>query len=324
MGEAARTAVREPGVETAEQYARRVHLLAVIFVVLFATAIVGIALLVWKAQFFVTLAQRSNVETLVLAFFLVFFAYVTTLSAPSLPGAARIAYYALLARASGNRVEVERKKMRTLGPPQGDPPVAMLNLVLEREDQPGQPFDVVVADDAGPAGRVHVDGVRLTHLEAHGCGSNDLLLFFVHQVNHLVGQRGVQQKLDVVNWKTIDDEPGEQYSSLVQFARNLERQLGAQELWPKVRLTDAECRELERRLATVCPAVRDEAFLPDWEYYADHKVPVIPEPLGLVSLGRSEPRADPVASMGCAVLVVLAVVAVLVIFIFFPPWVPGK
>jgi hypothetical protein len=46
--------------------------------------------------------------------------------------------------------------------------------------------------------------------------------------------------------------------------------------------------------------------------------------LGLVSLRRNERRVDPVASMGCAVLVVLAVVFVLAIFVVFPPWVPGK
>jgi hypothetical protein len=50
-------------------------------------ALIGIGLLVWKAQLFVTLTQRSNVETLTLAFFLVFFAYLGILSARGAVGA---------------------------------------------------------------------------------------------------------------------------------------------------------------------------------------------------------------------------------------------
>src|SRR5581483_1414570 len=114
-----------------------------------------------------------------------------------------------------------------------------------------------------------------------------------------------------------------QYFGLVGFARNLERQLGADALWPKVRLTDDDCAELERLLAQLCPALRDEAFLPDWEYSAEHKLPIIPEPLGLVSLSREERRADPIATMGCAVLVVLISVVIIALLILFPPWVPG-
>ena len=63
--------------------------------------------------------------------------------------------------------------------------------------------------------------------------------------------------------------------------------------------------------------------MPDWEYAGEHKLPIIPEPLGLVSLSRSERRVDPVASMGCAVVVVLGTVLILAAFILFPPWVPG-
>ena len=100
--------------------------------------------------------------------------------------------------------------------------------------------------------------------------------------------------------------------------------LRAPELWPKVALSDADCAELERRLTAVCPALRNEAFLPHWDYAGEHKLPLIPEPLGLVSLSRTERRVDPEASMGCAVLVVLGAVAVLALFVKFPPWVPGS
>lgn len=71
-------------------------------------------------------------------------------------------------------------------------------------------------------------------------------------------------------------------------------------------------------------ALRDEAYLPDWEYSADHKVPLIPEPLGLASLTRTERSADPVASMGVAVAVVFMALVALVLLIVFPPWIPGS
>lgn len=323
MTDIGRTLIREPGAGEPGQYARRVFTLAAAYVGLFGGAVAGVALLIWKAQLYVTLSQRSNVETLVLAFLLVFFGYVAILSARGVPGAARIASYELLARATGDRAAVERRKMEVLGPPRTSWPVVMLNVILEREGRPGEPFEIAVADGAGSMGPVRVDGARLTHVPAHRGGSNDLLAFVAVQVAEIVRRRGVEREVDVVAWKKIDDEATEQYYGLVEFARNLQRHLGAGDLWPKVVLTDADCHELERRLAAICPALRNEAFLPDWEYQAEHKVPIVPEPLGLVSLARTERRVDPVTSMGCAVLVVLAVVAILALFIVAPPWVPG-
>jgi hypothetical protein len=90
-----------------------------------------------------------------------------------------------------------------------------------------------------------------------------------------------------------------------------------------VRLSAAECRDLESSLSDICAALRDEGFLPHWDYQAEHKLPIIPEPLGLISLSRTEQRVDPVSSMGCALLVVIAVLGILVLFIVIPPWVPG-
>src|SRR5947207_3138039 len=94
-------------------------------------------------------------------------------------------------------------------------------------------------------------------------------------------------------------------------------------LWPCVMLTAEHCEEVARRLAKITPALLDEALLPDWEYQAEHKLPVIPEPLGFVSLGRSAKRADPVATMGFATLMVLLTLAVIVLFVLDKPWVPG-
>jgi hypothetical protein len=318
------TAIRETESHGPQEYRRRVRHLALAYTGLFAGSIAGIALLIWQAQLYVTLSQRSNVETLTLAFLFVFFAYVAYLSAGGAWGALRIAYYAIRVRVGGDHDEIERQKARTLASHRGSPPAVALNMVLEREREAGGSFRLAITDTAGAAGQIEIDGAEVRHLEALSGGSNSLLAFFVHQVNQVLQESGREGGLDIVTWKKIDDEQTEQHLGLVRFARNLERHLGAEALWPKRKLTDEDCRELERRLSEVCPALRNEAFLPDWEYEARHQLPLIPEPLGLISLQRTERRVDPVASMGCAVLVVAAVVLVLAVFIVVPPWVPGK
>jgi hypothetical protein len=90
-----------------------------------------------------------------------------------------------------------------------------------------------------------------------------------------------------------------------------------------VTLTDADCHVLEARLSEICPGLRSEAMLPQWEYSGDHKLPLIPEPLGLFSLGVGEKRVDPIASMGAATLIVGATVLGFAFVIVLPPWVPG-
>ena len=74
MASLADQAIREPDVETAERYKQRVHRLAAAYTTMFVGALVGIGLAVWQAQLYVTLSQRSNVETLTLAFVIVFLA----------------------------------------------------------------------------------------------------------------------------------------------------------------------------------------------------------------------------------------------------------
>ena len=89
-------------------------------------------------------------------------------------------------------------------------------------------------------------------------------------------------------------------------------------------LTEQDIETLTREAAELCPVLRNETHLPDLEYEAHHQLPIIPEPLAFVSLSRQEQRADPEASMGCALIMMLVMLAILVLFIFFPPWVPGK
>jgi hypothetical protein len=110
---------------------------------------------------------------------------------------------------------------------------------------------------------------------------------------------------------------------MVEFARNLSGALSV-ETWPRVRLSRRDCEELEELFSAICPALRNESLLPQWEYTADHKLPLIPEPLGLFSLSVSEKRVDPLASMGAAAFIVLATVLALVLVAVIPPWVPGN
>lgn len=316
-------AIREPDVQSPQRYAQRVHRLALAYTGLCAGSIAGIVLVVWRAQFYVTLSQRSNVETLTLAFLLIFFAYLIVLSAPGAYGAARIAWYTLLARRQPSWEDGERRKVRALGATPGEPTTVALNLALERADHAKAAFTLPVADRAGSMGEIVVDGAKLTYRHTLKEGSNALLAFFVEQVNQTISGRGAETRLDVVEWKSISDESAEEYLSLTQFARNLERRLDAEELWPKRILTDEDCARIEKQLTAVCPALRNEAFLPRWEYQGQHQLPLIPQPLGLISLTRSEKRVDPLASMGCAVVIVLVMVFILALIIIFPPWVPG-
>src|SRR4051794_23254120 len=87
MSDLSRYLVREPGVADARDYQRRVRRLALCYIALFVLSSAGIAVLIWRAQLFVSLTQRSNVETLTLAFMLVFFAYLVILSTPGTWGA---------------------------------------------------------------------------------------------------------------------------------------------------------------------------------------------------------------------------------------------
>lgn len=315
--------VDEPGARSPADYARRVLGLAVLYPLVTLSAAAGEALLVWRVKALVTLTQRSNVETLVLAFFAVFFAYVGYLGARGAAGGLRILAWRALGRARRGVEGVERAKHARLGPARGDGPTVALNVVLERSERPNQPFSLRVSDAAGAMGRIEVDGARIRHAPERRDGSSNLLAFFAHQVDELAGTPQGRE-VDVVAWGALDDEGTHQLLALVDFARNLGEALGRPGLWPRVVLDDATCAELERRLSALCPALREEALLPHWEYQAEHKLPIVPEPLGLVALGRTEKRADPLPALGSLTAVVLIAVAILIAVLAAPPWIPGK
>ena len=129
--------------------------------------------------------------------------------------------------------------------------------------------------------------------------------------------------LDIVEWKKLDEEAAEQYLSLVAFAGNLSRRFDTGSLWPTLQLLPEECAEVERRLAAVARTLRLEALLPDWEYRGEHKLPIIPEPLGLLTLSVDKRRVDPLASMGAALFVLVVALGLFAYMAVWPPWVPG-
>ena len=313
--------IREPSVDSPQQYAHRVKLLALAYAVLFFTSIAGIVLIVQWAKLFVTLAQRSNVETLALLFFIAFFAYFVVISWRGAKCALRLLWFQIVHRLSGTDLEVI--KIAALKPASGESWSIALNVVLDREDAEG-PCYIEVADEYGSMGKVEIDGACLKHIQTYGDGSTDALIYCVHQLAGMLAAAGYQREISIVEWKSIDDEAMNKYLAMVDFARNLQRHLGVDETWPSVRLTTAQCEELQRRMAKICPAMRSESFLPDWEYSAEHKLPLIPEPLGLLSLGHSEKRVDAVSSMGAAAVIVVVSVLTFLAFIVAPPWVPGS
>ena len=319
--DAARRLVREPDVSDPRHYRRRVAELAAIYVAIFTLSVTGVALLLLQGRLFVTLSQRSNVETLTIAFFLLFFGYIAFISARGAWGGLRIGAFRLAARFGGDATDVERQKIAALGRSIKRQAVAV-NLLLERAGHPGEPFELRVADEAGSVGTIYVDGARIEHRAGHREGSNNFLAYFVRQVSAVLGSD--PEELDVVQWKSVDDEGWFQYVARVESMRLLGRRLGGDPLWPRLVLSQAHCDELERRMVAVCRAVREEAFLPPLEYEGEHKIPIIPEPLGIISLGRRERRVDPLSSMGTALVIVALVVALLAWFIVRPPWVPGR
>jgi hypothetical protein len=312
-----RALLEEPGVSDPQHYARRVLWLAMVHPSLFASCVVGLVLLIWRGQFFVTLSQRSNVETLTLAFLLLFFAYFAVLTFRGALGALRVLWFRIRRRVGRSVDAVEAKKQAALGRT-GNGSSAALDKRIELEGRPDAAWELDVRDAAGSVGRIRVDGLRIDHVDAFRGGSNTLLAYVAGRLSKLSGT-----DVTIVHWKSTDEESLLQYATAAEALHQLGRKLDAT-VWPTIRISDATRASLERELAELCPALRDEAFLPDWEFQGEHKLPIIPEPLGIISLSRSERRVDPLSSLTAALIIVCAVVGVIAFFLVRPPWVPSR
>jgi hypothetical protein len=308
----AKWVIKEPSIANARAYSHRVWALAAIYSLIFLCSLAGEIVLLWNSKLFIALAQRSNVETLTIAFFLVFFLYLMAVSSPGVLGTTRLLFH----EATGGKKPFQRRS--------SDPLAAVaLNRCVEIEGMPGAEFRLTVGDDRGVLGELIFDGARLSHETFGRNGSSNLLSFVVGQIRDILGKRGVNVPFDITHWKILDDEETETYLALVKFSQYLSKALQSEALWPTLVLREADREELARRLREVCPALRRESFFPDWEYRAEHKLPIIPEPLGLITLQRSEKRVDPISSMGAVLVVALIALALSSLMVFWPPWVPG-
>jgi hypothetical protein len=317
--------VRKQSTLKVRQYELRVYRLAATYCGILITATTAIVLIVVWGKFFVTLSQRTNVETATLAVVLLLFGYLAVISAAGAWGACRIFASNSPRWLGGNSAAIEVRKQKALKPNRGDPDTAYLNcLVLRRASGPGETILIPLKDAAGSLGAIRIAGAKISHEGGPQHSSNSLLAFFEQRIQQLVRLRDPQARVQIVRWATIDDERALEYASLVAFAQNVQKQLGGAASWPSVELTDEDIQTLAFEAVALCPALRDEANLPDVEYEAEHRLPIIPEPLAFISLSRREQRADPAASMGCAFIVTTLILILVAICILVPPWMPSK
>jgi hypothetical protein len=313
MANLARMAISEPDIGDDRHYASRVKILSALYIAHFCASIVGCGLLLWQAKLFVTLTQRSNVETLTLAFFFVFFAYLAVLTSRGATSGSRVLYHLW----RGTMPTLPRRK------PDEDPPTVATNLAIETAAAPHAAFELRIGADDESLGVFRIEGARIEHRASHGTCNNNAFAYLVGQIRRVVSPRTGAVGLDIVEWKKLDEETAEKYLGLVTFATNLGRRLETSGLWPTLQLLPDECREIERRLAAVARTFRLEALLPDWEYRGEHKLPIIPEPLGLLTLSVDKRRVDPLASMGAALIVLVIALGLFAYMAIWPPWVPG-
>lgn len=316
--------IREQDTSTVAEYRKHVYRLAGVYASLVLVTSAANVLILFKGKFFITLAQRSNIETLTLAVVFALFAYLAIVSLPGAWGALKIVRYNLPTWMGRDKKQVEARKQAAVGKRDGQPDAVYLNCLVRRQGSADAPIEVPIADEAGELGKIVIDGARVTHEQSPCRSSNSLFAYFEQRLEKLAQAHDPQAQVEIVQWATIDDESALQYGSMVTFSRNLERHLGSGPLWPCVELTDEDVHTLTGEATELCPVLRDEAHLPDLEYEAEHRLPIIPEPLAFISLSRQEQRADPLASMGCALIIAVVILTLIIYYIFMPPWVPSK
>lgn len=319
--------IREQGCASVPDYRRRVFRLAAFYLGIAVCGIGAMILVIAQGKLYITLAQRSNVETLTLAVVLLLFAVLTFLSLPGAWGAGKIVWFNFSYLWQNDPIAIEQRKQKAVRFNNGDPHAVHLNVIVRRassRENAESVIEIPLSDDAGHLGDIRICGTSIEHHDGPDHSSNSILAFFKQRIKQLVRQRDPLAKVEIVQWETIDSEASLAYASLTTFAQNLARQLQLPPLWPEITLSEEDLLSLKADARALCPTIRDEAHLPDVEYEATHTLPLIPEPLAFASLSRSERRADPVFSMGCAFLVVITILVLLILFLIFPPWVPGK
>ena len=309
--------IESPAVD-ASSLRRRTNFLIAIHLVLASAALAVLGLVIWRIRVLITLAQRSNVETLVIAFVVVFLTYLLVTTFPATIGAVRILGYRALGRdreqralqrkARRDRKETKRSQLNVAvrGPRDGDVEVPI-------EDRYGKICDL----------RLHL--TEVIFVEAPEELTHSVVQLIVKTLGDVGQLAGTDHPPKVIYWDSLEESQSEAYASQVSAFDRLERSLDAKApLWPVVRLDKDGVDTLQAMLRDAAPLIRENLLLPDIEYSADFNIPIIPEPFAFMQLTRRAEHADAVASMGCATMVAVGFLAAIAWVIVNPPWVPGK
>lgn len=289
--------------------------LAAIHLVLFAAALAVLALVVWRIRLLVTLTQRSNVETLLIGFIVVFLAYVLLSTLPATRGAATLVALRALGRERAQRWlqrRAERKPKETKR--------SYLDVVVRGPG--GRPIEIPIEDGFGRIGTVRLELAEIAFLDTPAELHSSVARIVARTLGDVGEGSGREPK--IVFWDGMEDEAAAIYASQVKAFDVLRRAMGRDELWPEVRVDDDGVERLRAVVREATPLFREDILLPDIEYSAEFSLPVVPEPLAFVQLRRKTQHADPVASMGCVTIVALTFLAGVAWVIVNPPRVPGK
>jgi hypothetical protein len=296
---------------------RRIRVLTAIHLVLPAACLAVLGLVVWRIRHLVTLSQRSNVETALIGFVVVFVLYLLVTTAPATKGALVLVFLALRSRSRFQR----RLQERAGRDPKTDKR-AYLNVRVHAGD--GGPIEVPIADEVGGLGRLRVDGVEVAFLGVSDKLSTSTFRLVAETLGRVAEPGDGAHRPRIVAWDGIDPETSERYASAAWAFVRLERVLDKGPLWPSLAVSPAGVERLAAVIREATPFLREDIMLPDIEYSAEFTIPVVPEPLAFMQLSRQQPHADSVASLGAATIVVLLVLVVIAWLIVAPPWVPGK
>jgi hypothetical protein len=296
---------------------RRTNWLIAIHLVLASAAVAVLVLVAWRIRMLITLAQRSNVETLVIAFVVIFLGYLLVTTAPATIGAIRILAYramgteraqrALQAKARKDRKETKRSHMNVAVRGPGDRDV-----------------EIPIQDRFGKICTLKLHLTEVVFEDAPEELTHSVLQLVVQKLGEVGTLDGTEHEPKVIYWDSLEEGQAEAYASQVGAFDRLEKALGKDTLWPAVRIDKDGVEQIQTMLKEAAPSLRENLLLPDIEYSAEFAIPIIPEPFAFMQLRRRMEHADAVASMGCATLVALAFLAAIAWILVNPPWVPGK
>src|SRR5689334_7708193 len=190
--------VREQGTDSVDGYRKRVYRLAAIYSAIVLIGVAAIAIIILWGKFFVTLTQRSNVETLTLAFVLVLFAYLVVVCLPGAWGTLKILYYNLPAWFGRDRAIVEARKQAAVKYQRGTPDAVYLNCRVCQQGRPHDAVRIPLRDAAGELGTILIDGVKLLHLNGGAHSSNSLFAFIQQRVQQFIRQRDPHVRVEIV------------------------------------------------------------------------------------------------------------------------------